>query len=370
MAIQVVELLKEIFFSNRDRHGVPPLDGAFQPNEVLEHLRIVRSDLEAPDDFAINADGTVCVSSRNHVYRLSGEDFTKKTIVAEFDGQAGGLNVLSGGQLMVCIGNKGLAIVEKNGRKTWIKEAGGKAIKCPNSAVADSDGNIYLVDGSLHHKPSDWVRDLMEKRSNGRLIRYDRKGEKCDVLLEDMGYPNGLCISHDGKWLIVTESWNHTLSRYPLDDIRTGTQKTLIPNMPGYPGRIVPAADGGYWMCLFGMRTELVELVLTESDFRKEMMATSEPAHWIAPSLCYDRDPYEYCQIGAVRALGYLKPWAPPRSYGLVVKLNNDFEITKSFHSRSNGLRHGITGLCDHENRLFISSKGHGIIMIMEDHQA
>ena len=41
--------------------------------------------------------------------------------------------------------------------------------------------------------------------------------------------------------------------------------------------------------------------------------------------------------------MGIHKPWAPSRSYGLVVRLDAAMRPVASFHSRANGHRHGVT---------------------------
>ncbi len=70
------------------------------------------------------------------------------------------------------------------------------------------------------------------------------------------------------------------------------------------------------------VRTHLVEFVLREDDFREEMMRTIPPAYWIAPALATSSDCHEPMQFGSIKALGIEKPWAPPRSYGLVVRID------------------------------------------------
>ena len=57
--------------------------------------------------------------------------------------------------------------------------------------------------------------------------------------------------------------------------------------------------------------------------------------------------------------MGVLKPWAPAFSYGLVVKLDRNFQPEKSLHSRADGKAHGITSAaCLPEGQLFLSSRG------------
>ena len=61
-------------------------------------------------------------------------------------------------------------------------------------------------------------------------------------------------------------------------------------------------------------------------------------------------------QGGAQIHLGMLKPWAPTRSYGLVVQLDRRFQPVRSFHSRADGRRHGITSCVEAGGRVLATS--------------
>jgi hypothetical protein len=266
--------------------------------------------------------------------------------------------------LMVCVAGKGVVLVDAHGALAGaIDMADELPIRCALSAVAGPDGFIYISEGTIRHEPINWYVDLMEKRQAGRLIRCRPDTLETEVLLSGLGYPCGTAISRDEKWLVISESWKHTVSRFPLDNIRESRREQVIPNLPGYPGRISYSSDGGYWMCIFSMRTYLVDFVLTEERYRKEMMRSIDPAYWVRPALSSGEDFLEPLQAAHAITLGILKPWAPPRSYGLVVKMDEDFEVTKSFHCRTGGRRHGITGVAEKEGELFVISKGNGVVL-------
>ena len=367
MANQLWELIKEILFRNRDRHAIPSLDGPLRPNNLIDRCLVICDNLKHPDAVAIDADGFLYVSSENRVVRLSGESYNDQEVFAEFEGNAGGLSFHPDGRLMVCISGKGLAIISRDGATNWIQMEEDKSIRCPTAAVAGPDGEVYITEGTTHHNPENWVWDLMEKNTAGRLLRHSIENGKTETLLSGLGYPHGLVISHDKASLLLTESWKHSLLRYPLNDIRQGSGERIIDNMPGYPARITQSSEGGYWMCLFAPRNRIVEFVLREENYREHMMKDIEPAYWVAPALCSGVDFLEPLQAGAARTLGVMKPWAPPRSYGLVISLGTDLELIGSLHCRVDGERHGITGLCEHDDKLYITSKGHSLVLLADE---
>jgi hypothetical protein len=85
----------------------------------------------------------------------------------------------------------------------------------------------------------------------------------------------------------------------------------------------------------------------------------------VAPSLHPSSTFLEPLQGGAQKHLGMLKPWAPTRSYGLVVRLDAAFRPVASWHSRADGTRHGVfTCLPDGETVLAASKGGNGIVAL------
>ena len=163
---------------------------------------------------------------------------------------------------------------------------------------------------------------------------------------------NALHADGDGA-VLVSESWRHRVSA-----VVGGSAKPLATALPGYPARISRAPGGGFWLCLFACRTQLVEFVLNEDDYREDMLRTIRPEHWIAPALSSGDDFLEPLQGGGVKQMGVLKPWAPPRSYGLVVRMDANFAPQYSFHSRVGGKHHGVVAAVQRGEDLFVLSKG------------
>jgi hypothetical protein len=175
--------------------------------------------------------------------------------------------------------------------------------------------------------------------------------------------PGGLAVAEGQLWF--TESFGHRLSRAEISTPGSiGGAQTAIRNMPGYPSRLSRGGDGGFWLSLFGVRTDLIEFVLREDDFLNEMMRTIPQAYWVAPALTSGSDCLEPLQAGGRRALGIEKPWAPPRSYGLVARLDRNGEAVASLHSRVGGRYHGITAAVETVQGLVIISKGSGRVLL------
>jgi hypothetical protein len=352
---------------NRDGedNAIPPLDGALSANDRLEACTVIGGPLPGLDDVVAAADGALYASAGQCVLRLSGEGLATRAVVAEFDRDAGGLAVHPDGRLLVCVAGRGLAAIDPaQPNAHWLSAVDGQPLAGLISVAASADGRIFALEGSSGRPPDDWRRDLMEKQHLGRLIACDASLGSPATLLQGLHYPYGVAIAPESGELWFTESWAHRISRMALAGSGAGRPIVVQRNLPGYPARLKADGRGGSYLGLFARRTHLIEFVLKEDDFRNEMIAVMPPDHWIAPAYAGGSDCLEPMQIGGVKALGIQKPWAPPRSYGLLVHLDGNGEPTDSMHSRAGGRFHGITGACATPQGVVIASRGAGRLVL------
>lgn len=355
---QLKRNLEQIFFPNRDQHAIPIMDGVLTPNNLLEEFTAIGLPEPGIDDICEGPDGALYMSAGHTIYRLSGQNRTQRDVHATFDDPVTGIAFHPDGRLLACVNGKGLAVIGVDGKLSWLTSVDGEPLHCLTAVVAATDGTIYLTNGSRQNRQESWKTDLMEKNHSGRLISCSAALVEAKVLLNDLHYPNGLVVSDDGKWLWFSESWNHRLSRIKVGGSVIGTLNVIDNNLPGYPARLCQSRQGGYWLALFALRTHLTEFILREDEYRNAMMQTIPTEHWPGPALMTTNHCLEPMQIGNVKALGIEKPWAPARSYGLLIRLDGDGHAIESLHSRRIGRNHGITAVCETSEGLFAVSKG------------
>ncbi|MER8786390.1 hypothetical protein NKH71_00735 [Mesorhizobium sp. M0983] len=329
---------------------IPPLDGAFRPNTLLDDVAAF-AELPEPDNLLV-ADGRLLVSSANAVYAVTAG--AAPTIVETFPSPVIALARSPAGELTVGLESGRLLIAGK-------EAALPAEIRCITALAYAEDGTLWLANGSAHHAPSQWAADLMKKGASGSLWKRDPAGSEFRKLAGDIAFPYGLYPT--GKDVLVSESWRHQLVRF---DSATGSRSTVLAHLPGYPSRLSPAAGGGAWLALFAPRNRLIEFVLQETHYRNDMLAQVSPQHWIAPALASNRSFLEPLQCGGIRTMGIHKPWSPSRSYGLVVRLDREMRPQFSLHSRANGTRHGICSVAEKDGRLFIASKGGDCLLAID----
>ncbi len=139
--------LEQVLFAHRDPHAIPSMDGAFSPNDRLDSATPIGDPLPGADAVAEAPDGAICVSAGRKVWRLSGIGYENRAVLAEFDGDVGGLAFHPDGRLLACTA-RGLAAVEPGGRTNFLAEAQGESLHCLTAVAAAPDGTIFVCDGS------------------------------------------------------------------------------------------------------------------------------------------------------------------------------------------------------------------------------
>ncbi len=336
---------------------VPVMDGLLKANRVLDEAEVVAA-LPGIDDLA--SEGTVLFASAGcELFRI---DAGTPVLVQRFDVDISAIAVRAPGVVAVALGGRQVRVLQSSGdglRQIAVLDRCGDApLVCVNALAFDGPDEIVFSEGSQRHGPDAWCRDLMELGSSGRVGRWPfAKGGPATELARGLRHAYGVGV-RAGK-VLVSESWRHRV-------IPLGGGGPLLAELPGYPSRMTPSADGGFWIACFVCRTQLVEFVLREPAYRARMLAEIDPRYWIAPALSSGASFLEPLQGAGVKTMGVMKPWAPPRSYGLIVKVGADGRLRGSLHSQVDGKHHGITGLAEHDGRLYAASKGSGRLLAVE----
>ena len=353
----MIEAIADRFVALRDKLlgrgdaaiSIPTLDGACKPNRLLEDARVLAT-LDAPEDLA--TDGThVYATDGRRLLRWEGERFA---LQREFDDPLTALACLPGGGMAVALNGRRVRIVGGPHDGAEWTTAGGKPFVAVNALSVQRDGQLLATDGSAARPYEQWCFDMMELGATGRLVAMmpAARTEAARELRTGMRYAFG-CVEAP-RGIYVSETWRNRLVRADA----APKAPAVVDWLPGYPCRMTAAPDGGFWLCAFAGRTHLVEFVLREPAFRKRMIAEVDPRYWIAPALSSGEDFLEPLQGAHVKTRGILKPYAPPRSYGLVIKLDAEGQPQSSFQSRLDGKNHGAVAAVECGGSLYVLAKG------------
>lgn len=338
---------------------VPIMDGALRPNNALD-LADTLLDLPNVDNLASHA-GRLYFTAGRRLMSLAAagaEPAEEET----FSSEISALAFCDDGTVTVALDDGSVLARRGIASGDWAKiDFQGQPAYV--TAMAQSPaGDLYLCVGSRVHRVSQWKHDLMTLGATGSVWVL-RRGERAASLIADgLAFPAGVAFLPDGR-PIVSEAWKHRLVI-----LADGTPPAAtLTDLPGYPGRIAPAGENAHFVCVFAPRSQMIEFVLRERAYREEMVKTIDERYWMAPTLRAGKDFKEPVQGGGIRHLGIQKPWGPTRSYGLVIKVEGGSRVTDSFHSRSDGSRHGMTSIAGWNGRFVASSKGDGALIVLPD---
>ncbi|HEY6983269.1 hypothetical protein [Reyranella sp.] len=331
---------------------VPIFDGALKPNQILENAEIV-AQFDAADDLATDGKAPLVCDGGRVLLPTDGAG----TEVAHFDRPVTALCALPDGGIAVALDGREVIVREGAGGERRSTGPANAPFRSANAIACLADGRLAVTDGSRDNDCAQWTHDLMGRGATGRLILLDPRNGDAREAARGLEYAFGACAA--GNETLVSESWRHRVLAVTSD----GRRRIVLGRLPVYPSRLAVAAGGGFWLTAFAARTQLVEFVLRENAFRRRMMKEIAPEHWIAPRLRSGDSYLEPMQGAHLRTMGVLKPWAPPRSYGLVIRLSADGVPRYSLHSRVDGINHGIVAAAEVGGFLYLLARGPGRLL-------
>lgn len=353
-------------FSRRQAATVPSMDGVLRPNEALDNAAVITTT-DAPDNL---------VSVRSEMMYSCGQDLFS---IAElksgaapvarhhFESDVTALAASADGVLAVGLQDVGVRIIGGSHDGVLLSRLGGQSAECITAIAFKGEDVLYVCMGSSRNNAESWQRDLMEKQPSGSVWQVDLGNEEAICIASNLAFPNGILLQ--GKSLIVSESWKHRLLCFEIGSTKN-SPSIVLADLPGYPGRLAPAIDGGAWLSVFAPRSQLIEFVLREDVYRNRMLREISSEHWIAPTYRSGISYSEPMQGGAVKVHGIHKAWAPTRSYGLLILLDSNRVPVRSYHSRADGMRHGVVSACELDSQVYFASKGNHVICSMRTPQS
>jgi hypothetical protein len=343
----------ELIAPGRIRHvEVPPMELGLTPNDLLDQAKPVTAAGDrqvspgAIDDVARCGDGGVAVARGHHVeFWDSGGRAGTLTLPGRVTALAAADRVLA------AVDGHGIYALGGDGPEPFATDEALRS--CVTALLAHPDGGFLAAVGSTGHDLDSWAYDLFRRRATGVVLRVSGTG-KVQHTRSGLAWPAGLALA--GGDVLVSLAHQHRIDR--IDPASLEPAGTFMTQLPAYPWRITPAArGGGYWLSLPLVRSAFTELLLQEDAFLADMMATVDRDSWYGPSMAGGTIFREPLQFGGLRALGRLKPWAPPRSYGLVAQVDAGGRVLRSLHSRAGGTVHGVVAAVETADGLLVAAR-------------
>ncbi len=251
-------------------------------------------EVDGPEDVILDRDGNLYCGTRNgRIMRLFAPDYKRIETYAKTGGRPLGLAFDSKERLVVCVAGMGLYRISGANRierltsqtkRSWTSVENDRQIRMADDLDIAPDGRIFFSDATKRYEMETWGLDLLEGRPNGRLLCYDPANGTTQTVCDNLFFPNGVCITHDGRHLLVASTWTCSILIFDLDRMQDGP-RYFVRGLPGYPDNINRASDGGYWIALAGMRSPVIDLAMEDPGFRLRMAKRVPPTNWLFGNL-------------------------------------------------------------------------------------
>ncbi len=263
-------------------------------NKLAEATLIAAGKIDGPEDVILDREGHLYCGTRDgRIMRLRAPDYTEVETFAKTGGRPLGMAFDAEDRLVVCIAGMGLYRLSGAGEierltsqtaRSWTSLEDDRAIRMADDLDIAPDGRIFFSDATKRYEMETWAVDLLEGRPNGRLLCYDPKTGATTTVCDHLHFPNGVCVSHDGRHLLVVSTTLCSVMSFDLDRIEDGPRE-FITGLPGYPDNINRASDGGYWIALAGMRSPALDLAMQDPALRVRMAKRVPPTNWLFANL-------------------------------------------------------------------------------------
>lgn len=328
------------------RNSLRPMEAGLRPDSRLDDAALLTEPGELEPECLAVLGGDVYFGAGDAVHRL--EEGASERVV-DLGGEVAAL-ASDGSELIASVVGRGLVRIGTSGTATEISTDARLHSGLTDLCVGE-DGRIFGTCGSVARPFDQMIDGLVQGGASGMLLEISASVR---VLAEGLLWPSGVVSSGQDE-LLVALAHQHAL-------VAMGTEgrirSTVQEHLPFYPGRLSRASDRGFWLAVPYVRNRATELILDEPELRAEMMTGIARSEWLVPRLRSETPHTDALQMGQIRMLGVLKPWAPPRSYGLVAHLDADGRFDYSAHSRPDGSNHGVTDVVERAGHAVMAMRG------------
>jgi ribose transport system permease protein len=337
------KILQKIYVSPSLVEFTPPPSiergsgSAFAENDRLKDVEaIALNQIEGPEDVILDRKDHLYTVNRNgSIIRFLAPKYDHREEFARIGGRPLGLALDRDENLIVCVAGMGVYGVRPDRavfkvtdqtKRTWYRPKDDSRLWLADDLDIAADGKIYFSDATTRYDLTDWALDGFEGRGNGRLMCHDPATGSTRTVLKNLAFPNGVCISHDGRSVLWVSTWLCKIYRYWIEGEKAGALEVLFDNLPGYPDNINRASDGNYWLALVGIRSPVYDLAMADPGFRIRMVKQIPPDEWLCPGI----------------------------NFGCVIKFDDQGNVLESLWDPGARSHPTITSMREHKGYLYI----------------
>ncbi|KAG5581873.1 hypothetical protein H5410_052500 [Solanum commersonii] len=331
MVILLAILLRLVLFSPISPQilEIPSASQTFTSNSYLQRVsKLGEGFLDRPEDVAVDKMGIVYTATRDGWIKRRHKNGTWESWKYIGRDTLLGLKVSSSGHIIVCDAQEGLLKVTEDGVTVLASHVNGQKIRLADDVVEASDGSVYFSVASTKFGLHEWFLDVLEAKPHGQLLKYSPSLNQTSVILDNLGFANGVALSADQDYLVVCESWKFRCLKYWLKEEMKGQTDMFIDNLVGAPDNIKLAPDGSFWIALVQVTAPGLNFIHKSIASKHLVASFPKLMKWV---------------IGA-----YHK--------AMVVNVAADGKITKGFDDPTGKVMSFVTSVLEYDDHLYLGS--------------
>ncbi|WP_430460815.1 SMP-30/gluconolactonase/LRE family protein [Thalassolituus sp. LLYu03] len=235
--------------------------------------------------------------------------------------------------LIIADAEKGLLSMSPQGNlRVLADQFKGKHLGVVDDVDIGADGTIYFSDASNRYPLSDIVLDVLDGRPSGRLFALNPADNSLTLLADELAFANGVAVSADQSYVLINETFTYRISKVWLSGPKAGEKEVLLDKLPGMPDGIARAANGTYWVAMYGLRPKIVDQ-FHDQPWVKNLLA---------------KLPKEIAPV--------------PKPYGLILQIDENGMILQSLHDQAAVAIGEVTSVQPEDNGLYLGTLHMGVI--------
>lgn len=249
----------------------PILEDEINLNDIL--LNIDKIDLlgySGAEEFISDSAGNIYTGVHKSPTDFSSGailKITKEGVVEEFlktDAWVTGMAFNQLGHLVALMNGVGLISIHNGEVDTLLTETTlGKPILMGSGLKIGNDGTIYFANLSSTNQssPKYFNKLILEMKPTGGVYAYDPRHKIVEVLSDGNYFANGLELSANEQYLLVSETSKYRILKYWLKGEKRGEVEVFMDNLPGFPNNIQLNSRGNYWIGFTTKRNDQLDKI-------------------------------------------------------------------------------------------------------------
>jgi gluconolactonase len=201
---------------------------------VLDRFASVAEGLDHPEGVAWGPDGRIYAGGEaGQIYAIDTDGSVEQR--ATTGGFLYGITVDGNANVYGCDMGRGevVRITPEGSVSSWTSGTNDRPLRVPNFSSFDDTGRLYVTDSG------EWGAD------DGCVFRVEPDGRTVVWTDEASRFPNGCCLSPDGRSLLVVESSARRIVRVPIGEDGAAGRVDVLADLTGsQPDGLALARDG------------------------------------------------------------------------------------------------------------------------------